>query len=92
QLPGVEVAMHGHESECCGFGGTFSLKHPSISSAMASDKVDALKETGAQTFLSADCGCMLNLNHTLQKRGDGWQGQHLATFLWQRTGGEGGQR
>jgi L-lactate dehydrogenase complex protein LldE len=92
QLPAVEVAMHGHESECCGFGGTFSLKHPSISSAMASDKVDALKETGAQTFLSADCGCMLNLNHTLQKRGDGWQGQHLATFLWQRTGGEGGRQ
>jgi L-lactate dehydrogenase complex protein LldE len=92
QLPAVEVAMHGHESECCGFGGTFSLKHPSISSAMASDKVDALKETGARTFLSADCGCMLNLNHTLQKRGDGWQGQHLATFLWQRTGGEGGRQ
>jgi hypothetical protein len=69
QLPGVEVALHTHESECCGFGGTFSLKHPAISSAMASDKVEALKETGAQTFLSADCGCMLNLNHTLQKRG-----------------------
>jgi Fe-S oxidoreductase len=50
QLPAVEVAMHGHESECCGFGGTFSLKHPSISSAMAGDKVDALKETGARPF------------------------------------------
>jgi L-lactate dehydrogenase complex protein LldG len=35
---------------------------------MAGDKVDALKETGAETFLSADCGCMLSLNHTLQKR------------------------
>ncbi|MBE2261071.1 MAG: (Fe-S)-binding protein [Rhodobacteraceae bacterium] len=92
QLPGVEVAMHEHESECCGFGGTFSLKHPAISSAMAGDKVDALQETGAQKFVSADCGCMLSLNHTLQKRGEGFQGQHLASFLWQRTGGEGGQR
>src|SRR6185369_5720696 len=42
QLPGVNVVTQSHESECCGFGGTFSLKHPSISSAMASDKVDAL--------------------------------------------------
>lgn len=92
QLLRVEVAMHTHESECCGFGGTFSLKHPAISSAMAGDKVEALKQTGAQTFLSADCGCMLNLNHTLQKRGDPLQGQHLATFLWQRTGAEGEQR
>ena len=92
QLPGVDVGLHEHESECCGFGGTFSLKHPAISSAMAADKADALKETGAVSFLSADCGCMLSLNHTLQKRGDGFQGQHLATFLWQRTGGEGGQQ
>ena len=79
--------MQSHESECCGFGGTFSLKHPSISSAMAGDKADALKETGAETFLSADCGCMLNINHTLQKRGDKFQGQHLASFLLQRTQG-----
>lgn len=84
QLPGVEVLTQSHESECCGFGGTFSLKHPSISSAMAGDKVDALKETGAAGFISADCGCMLNLNHTLQKRGDDFQGKHLATFLRER--------
>lgn len=86
QLPGVTLVVQSHESECCGFGGTFSLKHPSISAAMSSDKADALKETGAQGFVSADCGCMLNINHTLQKRGDSFQGQHLATFLWQRTG------
>ena len=84
QMPSVNVVMQAHESECCGFGGTFSLKHPSISSAMASDKVDALKETGAEHFISADCGCMLNLNHTLQKRGDRFQGTHLATFLCER--------
>jgi len=88
QLPGVNVVTQSHESECCGFGGTFSLKHPSISSAMASDKVDALKESGAETFLSADCGCMLNINHTLQKRKDPFQGKHLATFLLERTEGE----
>lgn len=89
QLAGVSVLTQAHESECCGFGGTFSLKHPSISSAMAGDKVDALKETGAETFLSADCGCMLNLNHTLQKRGDSFQGKHLATFLCERLAASG---
>ena len=91
QLPAVELALQAHESECCGFGGTFSLKHPSISSAMAGDKVDAIKETGAQSFVSADCGCMFNLNHTLEKRGDRLRGEHLATFLWRRTS-SGGER
>lgn len=85
-LSGVEIVTQDHESECCGFGGTFSLKHPAISGAMAADKIDALQASGADCFLSADCGCLLNLNHTLQKRGDAWQGEHLATFLWRRTG------
>ena len=85
QLPAVTRVTQAHEAECCGFGGTFSLKHPSISSAMAGDKADALKASGAESFVSADCGCMLNINHTLQKRGDTFQGQHLATFLWQRS-------
>jgi L-lactate dehydrogenase complex protein LldE len=88
RLPGVKVVTQVHEAECCGFGGTFSLKHPAISAAMAADKIDALQATGADTFLSADCGCLLNLNHSLQKRGEAWQGEHLATFLWRRTSGE----
>lgn len=84
QLPNVNVALQEHESECCGFGGTFSLKHPSISSAMAGDKADALKGTGAEGFISADCGCMMNINTTLKKRGDSFQGRHLASFLCER--------
>lgn len=84
QLGNVHVALQPHEPECCGFGGTFSLKHPSISSAMAGDKADALKETGAEAFISADCGCMMNINQTLEKRGDAFQGKHLASFLRSR--------
>jgi L-lactate dehydrogenase complex protein LldE len=89
QLSGVNVVTQINEAECCGFGGTFSLKHPSISSAMAGDKADALKGTGAEHFISADCGCMLNINHTLQKRGDTFQGKHLATFLLERIAEQG---
>ena len=55
--------------------------------AMAADKVDALEETGAEVLVSADCGCLANLNGTLEKRGSRLRGQHIATFLWQHTGG-----
>lgn len=88
QLAGVELVTQSHESECCGFGGTFSVRHPDISAAMASDKVDALLETGASKLVSADCGCLTNLNGTLEKRGSPLRGEHIATFLWQRTGGQ----
>lgn len=80
-LPGVDVLTQDHESECCGFGGTFSIKHPEISAAITSDKVDALLATGCDAFVSADCGCLLNLNTTLQKRGVSLRGKHLASLL-----------
>jgi L-lactate dehydrogenase complex protein LldE len=88
QLGGVEVVQQSHESECCGFGGAFSVHHADISAAMASDKADALEATGAQVLVSADCGCLANLNGTLEKRGARLRGEHIATFLWKRTGGE----
>ena len=87
QLKQVELVMQSHESECCGFGGTFAVRHPDISAAMASDKVDALLATGAQSLISADCGCLTNINGTLEKRGAALKGEHIATFLWKRTGG-----
>jgi L-lactate dehydrogenase complex protein LldE len=88
QLDKVKLAEQHHESECCGFGGTFAVRHPDISAAMAADKTDALLETGADTLVSADGGCLLNLNGTLEKRGVKLRGQHIASFLWRRTTGD----
>lgn len=87
QLDKVERVEHDHESECCGFGGTFSVRMPDISGAMVADKTRALKNSGATQVVSADCGCLLNINGALEKQGDPLLGQHLASFLWKRTGG-----
>jgi L-lactate dehydrogenase complex protein LldE len=84
QLPGVELVTHTHESECCGFGGTFSVKHPEISGAMAQDKCDAILATGCEALISADCGCLANINGTLARRGEPLRGEHLASFLLRR--------
>lgn len=88
QLNNVERIDHDHESECCGFGGTFSVKMSDISGAMVLDKTKALKETGASQVVSADCGCLMNINGAFEKQHEALRGQHLATFLWLRTGGK----
>ena len=88
-LPGVELRTQEHESECCGFGGTFSIKHAEISAAMAGDKADALLASGCSGYVSADCGCLLNLNTTLEKRGQALRGQHIASFLRSRLQSDG---
>lgn len=85
-LPGVTRLEHERESECCGFGGTFSLKHPDISGAMVQDKVASACATGCDTLVSADCGCLLNIGHAARRQAPGLKVEHMATFLWRRLG------
>ncbi|MEN9481087.1 MAG: hypothetical protein RLZZ298_2482 [Pseudomonadota bacterium] len=91
-MKGVKVAQQDHESECCGFGGTFSIKQPEISGAMVEDKVKSLKATGAERVVSADCGCLMNiLGHAAWKDKQAGlskpslPGEHIASFLLRRT-------
>jgi L-lactate dehydrogenase complex protein LldE len=87
QLTHVELAELQREYECCGFGGTFSVKHPLISEAMVRDKIDDIVHTGAQRVISGDCACLMHIGGAMEKYGLKIQTQHLAEFLWERTHG-----
>jgi len=93
-LAAVNVVVQARAEECCGFGGTFAVRHPDISEAIVTDKVASLKESGAQRVVSADSGCLLNILGRAAKQDElaGRQeaslpGEHIASFLWRRTGG-----
>ena len=88
QLGAVERVDHAYESECCGFGGAFSVRLPDISGLMVLDKTTALKDSGASEVVSADCGCLMNINGALEKQGESLRGEHLASFLLRRSGGK----
>ena len=85
QLDRVEVLKQEREAECCGFGGTFSIKQADISGAMVKDKTDTLRATGASRVISQDCGCLMNIGGALERQGDGPATQHIAEFLLERT-------
>lgn len=85
QLRNVELVELEREHECCGFGGTFAIKHPQLSGAMVQDKVTDVRTTGAECLLSADCGCLMNIAGVLDRDGDPVRSKHLAHFLWERT-------
>ncbi|WP_417357215.1 MULTISPECIES: (Fe-S)-binding protein [Gammaproteobacteria] len=87
QLAQVELVKHGYQEECCGFGGTFAVRHPQISQAMVEDKTRHIVNSGAPELVSADWGCLLNINGALEYQGERLQGRHLASFLLERVGG-----
>lgn len=86
-LGNVELRELSREWECCGFGGTFSVKRPEVSAAMVRDKVEDIRATGARTLLTADCGCLLNITWAAAKMGVPLRGMHIAEFLWERIHG-----
>ncbi|MCP4993717.1 MAG: (Fe-S)-binding protein [Gammaproteobacteria bacterium] len=88
QLGNVDMVTPERETECCGFGGTFSIKHPEISTAMVDDKADNILATGARQLVSGDCGCLMNISGRIEAREQQLPSQHIASFLWERTGGE----
>jgi len=85
RLARVEVVEPDHAEECCGFGGTFAIKQPEISAAMAADKTRAIAATGAEVLVSQDFGCLMNLGGTFERQGGGPRVQHVAELLWERT-------
>jgi L-lactate dehydrogenase complex protein LldE len=63
---------------CCGFGGTFSVRQPEISLALADDKLASAGP--AEALVTADPGCLLQLRGR-SVRTNGPRVVHLATAL-----------
>jgi L-lactate dehydrogenase complex protein LldE len=70
--------------ECCGFGGMFSVKFPHISTAMLSDKVTSIRESGAEVVVANDCGCLMHIGGGLSRAGLRIDTRHLADVLASR--------
>lgn len=67
--------------ECCGFGGSFSVRFPEISGAMVQDKAAFIESTGADILVATDAGCLMNIAGCLRRRGSKVRPMHLAEVL-----------
>jgi L-lactate dehydrogenase complex protein LldE len=70
KLPGLKLTEMGESENCCGFGGTFSIKFGEISARLADDKCRDIAASGADAVVLGDLGCMLNIEGRLRRRGD----------------------
>ncbi|MDX6503307.1 MAG: L-lactate dehydrogenase complex protein LldE, partial [Gaiellaceae bacterium] len=79
ELSGAELVPLPRPDLCCGFGGTFSVRQPELSVAMADDKLGGA--AGADALVSADPGCLLHLRGRAEATGTTLPLVHLATAL-----------
>ncbi|MEQ1719388.1 MAG: (Fe-S)-binding protein [Hyphomicrobium sp.] len=85
RVDGLRLVEMQDAETCCGFGGTFCVKYPEISTKMASDKAANATETKAGILLGGDLGCLLNIAGRLHRLGKTTRVYHAAEVLAGRT-------
>jgi len=80
-VKGLELREMKDTDVCCGFGGTFSVKHEPISTAMAEQKVENALETGAQYIVSTDSSCLMHQEAYIKKHKLPIKTIHIADVL-----------
>ena len=83
-VAGASLMTLRHADQCCGFGGSFSVRYPQISTAMVNDKVKCIDETEADCIVSTDTGCLMNVGGRLHRLGRPIEVLHLAELLDRR--------
>lgn len=78
---GLELVEMKEAETCCGFGGTFSVKFPEISTAMGEVKCASILETGADLVISNDSSCLMQIQGLLNRQGKPVRSMHLAEVL-----------
>ncbi|MBW6499329.1 MAG: (Fe-S)-binding protein [Bacteroidales bacterium] len=88
QIEGLELMEMKDREVCCGFGGTFAVKHEAISTAMAEQKVKNALETGAQYIVSTEASCLMQLDGYIKKHKLPIETLHIAELLARSISGK----
>jgi L-lactate dehydrogenase complex protein LldE len=78
---GAELVPLARPDLCCGFGGTFAVRQPEVSIAMADDKLGGAAGAGAEALVTADPGCLMHLAGRATRLAASLPVVHLATAL-----------
>ncbi|MBA2516328.1 MAG: (Fe-S)-binding protein [Solirubrobacterales bacterium] len=78
---GIDLVELEESRECCGFGGTFAVKNPDVSTAMLADKIRHVLDTRAEVCAAADNSCLMHIGGGLARLRTGTRTVHLAEIL-----------
>ncbi len=78
---GIEFREMELHDACCGFGGAFSIKFSDVSVSMLNEKIDCILNSGANTVVANDMGCLMNIGGVISKRNLSIRVLHIAELL-----------
>jgi len=78
---GLDLVELPEADQCCGFGGTFSVKNADTSTAMLADKMRHILGTGAEVATAGDASCLMHIGGGLSRLRTGTRTLHLAEIL-----------
>lgn len=78
---GAEIVELPEETDCCGFGGVFSVEHPELSAEFLKRKISNLEGSGADALVVAEAGCMMHILGGLHRQGKRQRVVHIAQVL-----------
>ncbi len=80
-VAGIDLVELPNSDQCCGFGGTFALKNPEVSTAMLADKMSDVLSTKAEVCSAGDASCLMHIGGGLSRLRTGVRTVHLAEIL-----------
>ena len=80
-LKGVEFVELPGADECCGFGGSFAVRLPEVSSGILAKKLENVETTRAGCLVACDAGCLMQMGGGLRRRRSRVRALHLAELL-----------
>ncbi|HWN92594.1 MAG TPA: (Fe-S)-binding protein, partial [Verrucomicrobiae bacterium] len=80
-VKGCELVELPGSDECCGFGGSFSVRLPEVSTAILDKKLANAESTGVDCLVACDAGCLMQVGGGLSRRGSRLRAMHLAQVL-----------
>lgn len=78
---GVELLELPGADQCCGFGGSFSVRLPEVSTSILEGKLASIEATGADCVVACDAGCLMQIGGGLSRKGSSVRAVHLAQIL-----------
>ncbi len=78
---GLELVELENSRVCCGFGGTFAVKHAALSTAIGLEKIDEIVRVGVDCVTAVDSSCLMQIEGLLRRRGSDTRALHIADIL-----------